>query len=268
MKKYRYFLLLCLLLCTVVSGWQLLKSQIPDRIRVTRESEQKRLLANVIPGWLCEETVEAGSLRKSDIPAENLKVTEPDSYTVRCSLLGVLPIKEVQVDVVEREKVIPGGIPVGIYMKTEGVLIVGTGEVCALDGTMQEPVGEIVRSGDYILEVNGIPVSEKEEVVEQIRQAVDSKVKLKILRDNEEQELLVPVVQTGQEEYKAGIWIRDDTQGIGTLTYLTEQGTFGALGHGISDIDTSTLLSLKKGNLYETEIRSVVKGENLSLIHI
>lgn len=262
MKKYRYFLLLFLLFGAAVPGWYLLKSQIPDRMQVTKESGSERLLVNMMPGWLCEETVEVGNSGESDIPAENLTLTEPGSYTVTCSLLGVLPIKEVQVDVVERERIIPGGIPVGIYMKTEGVLIVGTGEVCALDGTKQEPVGEIVRSGDYILEVNGIPVSEKEEVVEQISQAVDSKVKLKILRDGEEQELLVPVVQTGKEEYKAGIWIRDDTQGIGTLTYMTEDGDFGALGHGISDIDTSTLLSLKKGNLYETEIRSIVKGEN------
>ena len=66
---------------------------------------------------------------------------------------------------------------------------------------------------------------------------------------------------TGTSEYKTGIWVRDDTQGIGTLTYVDENGNYGALGHGISDVDTSTLLSLQEGKLYPSDIISVVKGE-------
>ena len=108
--------------------------------------------------------------------------------------------------------------------------------------------------------MNDIPVSEKEEVVQQINQAVDGEVKLTVLRDSDIIELQAPVVQTGEKEYKAGIWIRDDTQGIGTLTYVAEDGTFGALGHGINDIDTSTLLTLEGGNIYDAKVCSIVKG--------
>ena len=61
-------------------------------------------------------------------------------------------------------------------------------------------------------------------------------------------------------KYKLGIWVRDDTQGIGTLTYVAEDGTFGALGHGINDIDTSTLLTLEGGNIYNSKVCSIVKG--------
>lgn len=261
--KSRYGKLL-LLLCILgaADGWTALKNRIPDHLQVASEGNDQELLFDTLPEWITQEAVEAGSYAESNIPKENLTLSDQNSYTVQCSLLGVVPIKEIQVDVVDRQQLVPGGMPVGIYMKTEGVLIVGTGEVCDMNGITQEPVGDIVHSGDYIQAVNGIPVSDKQEVVEQINQAVNQQVELQVLRNGELMDLKVPVVQTGISEYKAGIWIRDDTQGIGTLTYVKEDGSFGALGHGISDIDTSTLLSLKDGKLYETDIKSVVKGED------
>ena len=70
---------------------------------------------------------------------------------------------------------------------------------------------------------------------------------------------LMPVEdQTG--DYKLGIWVRDDTQGIGTLTYVDAAGNYGALGHGISDVDTGELLSITGGSLYKTQILGIQKG--------
>ncbi|EET58509.1 SpoIVB peptidase [Marvinbryantia formatexigens DSM 14469] len=262
-RKGRYICpLFALLIMLALLEWYLLLQEIPDYLQVPSDSTQENLLGAALPDWVEETVKEAAGGQTSDIPQENLHISAPDSYVVECSLLGVLPVKDVQVEVVERQQLIPSGMPVGIYMKTEGVLIVGTGEVCDVNGQMCEPGGEIVHSGDYILAVNDVPVSEKEEVVNQMNQAVGGEVKLTVLRKGERTELQVPVVQTAASEYKAGIWIRDDTQGIGTLTYLKDDGSFGALGHGISDIDTSTLLNLQSGTLYNTDIRAVVKGEN------
>lgn len=261
--RLKYAVLTAILFClTAAVGWRSLQERIPDHLQVASDNQSDGIMEDALPDWVETKAVEAGSLPESNIPRDNLNVSGNDSYTVQCSLLGIVPVKEIQVDVVERQKVTAGGVPVGIYMKTEGVLIVGTGEVCGMDGTTQEPVGDMVHSGDYILEVNGVSVSDKEEVVQQINQAVNKQVQLKILRNGEAIELQVPVVQTGTSEYKAGIWVRDDTQGIGTLTYVQEDGSFGALGHGISDIDTSTLLTLKEGRLYETDIRAIIKGED------
>lgn len=250
--------------------WVEVYSLIPGSLTVARDQENKKLFQGQIPGWVeesVEESVAAEAKPSSDIPSDNLKKTmenagdgRGDSYVVQCSAFGVIPIKQVHVDIVERQKVIPCGSAVGIYMKTQGVLIVGTGEVGDIHGEMQEPTGDIVHSGDYILAVNDVPVTEKEEVVRQMNQAVNGSVTLSVLRNEEILKLKVPVVQTGQGEYRAGIWIRDDTQGIGTLTYTTKLGAFGALGHGISDIDTSTLLTLEGGNLYKTQIQSIIKG--------
>lgn len=61
-------------------------------------------------------------------------------------------------------------------------------------------------------------------------------------------------------KYKIGVWVRDNAQGVGTMTYIDENGNFGALGHGINDVDTSTLMEMNDGTLYQTEIISIRKG--------
>ncbi len=261
-QKRGYLLLAAIFSAALALQWISVVRQIPDSIRVAPDSQPGGQLHSILPEWIEENVKETAGGQVSDIPRENLHIAGQDSYTLECSLFGVVPIKEVHVDVTERQQLIPSGVPVGIYMKTNGVLIVGTGKISDINGISQEPGSAVVQSGDYILSVNDIPVTEKEEVVNQINLAVGGEVKLTVLRHGEQTDLLVPVVQTGLAEYKAGIWIRDDTQGIGTLTYLDGDGNFGALGHGISDIDTSTLLDLEYGTLYQTDIRAVIKGEN------
>ena len=184
-----------------------------------------------------------------------------EPYTIECKLFGVIPVKNIQVDVVERSKVIPCGSPVGIYMKTRGILVVGTGAVNGMDGVDYEPAASVIPSGDYILGVNGNPISDKKELISRINESGGSDITLEVQRKGEITDLKVSPVMTGTSEYKTGIWVRDDTQGIGTLTYVDENGNYGALGHGISDVDTSTLLSLQEGKLYPSDIISVVKGE-------
>jgi stage IV sporulation protein B len=85
---------------------------------------------------------------------------------------------------------------------------------------------------------------------------------LTVLRNGKKIEVKITPVQTGEDEYKMGIWVRDDTQGIGTMTYLKSDGNYGTLGHGISDIDTGELLSSDGGILYEANVWGIKKGEN------
>ena len=172
-----------------------------------------------------------------------------------------LGLKEVSVRVVERKRVIPGGIPIGIYLETEGVYVVGTGEVEAADGLSYEPAYQIVQAGDYILAVNGRQIHDKDELIDCVQANKSEIMILKLLRNGQVIKVRVHAVETKEEDFKLGVWVKDDIQGIGTLTYLTEDMRFGALGHGITDTDTGELLEASGGSLYDTNLLEIIKGE-------
>lgn len=172
-----------------------------------------------------------------------------------------LGLKEVSVQVVEKKRVIPGGIPIGIYLETEGVYVVGTQEVEGEDGLNYEPAYQVVQTGDYILAVNGKKIHDKDELIDCVQANQTSVMILKLLRRAEVIQVRLHAVQTKENDYKLGIWVKDDIQGIGTLTYLTEDMRFGALGHGITDTDTGELLKACGGSLYDTNILEIIKGE-------
>ena len=163
-------------------------------------------------------------------------------------------------DVVTSQYAIPCGAPVGIYLKSHGVMVIGTGEITGLDGLPSEPAAGILRSGDYIESINGQPLETKEELAEAVDHLEGQEAVLTIRRNEELLDVsLSPVIcQAGSQ--KLGIWVRSDTQGIGTLTYLDLNGKFGALGHGISDSDTGEVVRISNGTLFDTEIVGIEKG--------
>lgn len=233
----------------LLAGFLFLHTSIPDYYRVSEGDSVEELLHMPL---VEEKVLTADNQPASNIPRDQIKI--------QCSLLGVIPIKNVDVTVVAKEKVYPGGMPVGIYMKTHGVLVVGTGTVKGKDGGSYEPSSNILKSGDYIMAVNGSAVSKKEELINQVKECKGESLILQVERDNTVTELKICPVETETSEYKLGVWVRDDTQGIGTLTYMDSEGNYGALGHGISDVDTGKLMNISGGSLYHTEILSVVKG--------
>ncbi len=180
-------------------------------------------------------------------------------YQMECKFLGIFSVKTVSLKVVDSTYVIPGGIPVGIYIETDGVMVVDVtgvetkaGEVC--------PAEYVLQAGDYILAVNGESVDDKADIVEAVAQSGGGSLILTINRNNQVFDAKVSPVLSTDGEYQLGIWIRDNAQGIGTLTYMDELGSFGALGHGIHDSDTGEIIHLKQGSLYETEILAIQKG--------
>ena len=137
-----------------------------------------------------------------------------------------LGIKEVSVQVVEKKRVIPGGIPIGIYLETDGVFVVGTQEIEGRDGLNYEPAYQVVQTGDYILAVNGKKIHDKDELIGCVQANQTNVMILKLLRHSEIIQVRLNAVQTKEQDYKLGIWVKDDIQGIGTLTYLTEEMRF------------------------------------------
>ncbi len=181
-------------------------------------------------------------------------------YDVSVKFLGVIPVKNVNVKVIEKMKLAPSGEPVGIYVETKGLLVLDTAEIEGGDGMTYAPAGGILQSGDYILKWAGNKVTTIETLNQEIQRSGKKKVKVQIQRDGVLLQVAIKPILATDENYKIGAWVREDTQGVGTLTYVTEQGDFGTLGHGITDIDTGTMYNLSGGELYYTEILGITKG--------
>ncbi len=162
---------------------------------------------------------------------------------------------------ITNQMVIPGGMPIGIYMKTDGVFVLGTESIEAKNGEKQEPAKNLIREGDYILEINGEVCESKSDLMKQVKALTDDEVILKVRRDDEELQVKLSAVLCKDDSYKLGVWVRDSVQGLGTVTYITSNQEFGALGHGIHDADTDELLEISEGRVYETRILRIVKGK-------
>ncbi len=162
----------------------------------------------------------------------------------------------------EVHEVIPMGITIGVRISTDGIMVLGTGYVNGKDGVAHKPSEGILQAGDLILSVNGKELHTKEELVNEIESEMEE-IYLKIKREEEIIELNVrPIEAVEDGKQKIGVWVRDSTQGIGTITYLDPNtGKFAALGHGILDVDTRKLMTVRYGDVMKTEIKSVKKGK-------
>ena len=131
--------------------------------------------------------------------------------------------------------VIPGGMPVGIYLETDGVMVLGTEAVEDKDGEKHEPAAHLVKEGDYIVGVGDDEIRNKSELIAAVKSLEQPEIVLKVRRKNQKINIRMRAVECSVDDYKLGIWVRDNAQGLGTITYLTADSTFGALGHGIRE---------------------------------
>ncbi len=185
-------------------------------------------------------------------------------YSIKVKLLGVIPIKSLNVDVLPKMKVVPCGNTVGVKLYTDGVLIIGTSKFVGVDGREYSPWKNAgIREGDVIEYINGIKVKNIEHISSLIEKTSGDKLSMTLERNGSKiNTTIVPQMSHDDSQYKLGLWVRDSTAGIGTLTfYLPETGSFGALGHGIADVDTGELLKVGNGSITKTSIVSVRKGE-------
>lgn len=165
---------------------------------------------------------------------------------------------------IDQERTVqPGGQCVGVAMYTKGALVVGTGDIANPDGTTTNPGTEAgIEPGDVIIAVNGQEVEDADHLGDLIAGS-NTSIHMTILRDGREQDVLVTPVQDAVDgKYRVGLWVRDSTAGIGTITYTDPQNnTFASLGHPISDVDTNENLLLKRGEIVPAEVMEVIKGE-------
>ncbi len=207
-----------------------------------------------------ESNISANSIQIDLSEPVTMKADMLSSYRMDLKLFGFIPFKQVEVDVIENMTLTPVGLPIGIYLKTEGVLVIGVGDYTSVDGKSVSPAEHILKSGDYILKVDGEPVSDKNTFIRRVEASDGEDMILTISRKAEIFDVKLTPIQNQNGAYKLGIWVRDNAQGVGTMTFVDSQGNFGALGHGITDVDTSLIMELHSGTLYKTDIVAIKKG--------
>ncbi|MBQ4156303.1 MAG: SpoIVB peptidase [Clostridia bacterium] len=193
----------------------------------------------------------------------NLRQKQEQNYTTNLLALGVIPVKSVNIKVVNRRYVTLSGEPFGIKIFTKGVMVVGLSNVKTGVGNIN-PAKEIgINVGDIILSANQKKVNSNEEFSKIINISNGNPVFLKIKREDKILNLkLTPVKELDSGDFKAGLWVRDSSAGLGTMTfYSSVNGRFAGLGHAIVDVDTGVLLPINSGEIVKTKILSVNKSK-------
>ena len=182
---------------------------------------------------------------------------------MQLSLLGIIDIKDVSVQVVDRRVVALCGTPFGIKMVTDGVMVVGTGAVTDQNSQSVQPAKEAgVQEGDVILSLDGEKISSKRQLTELVSACSGNPVSMTVRRGDQLTEITIePVKSPLDNSYHLGLWVRDSSAGIGTMTYYDPaNGCFAGLGHAICDVDTGQLMPLSQGEIVEASIIGVKAG--------
>jgi stage IV sporulation protein B len=221
---------------------------------------------NVVQGGLLKFSsnvpLSATSTKKEKVVQAESTIKAGNFYTTELKLFGCVPVKEVTVDIVKETDVIPCGLPFGLKLYTDGVMIVGMSDVDTSDGPKNPAYDAGIRIGDVIMAINGVPVTSNSEVSNAFENSNGNNVKINLKRNNVSFAVsFKPSKSVSDNDYKAGLWVRDSTAGIGTLTFFCPNtDMYAALGHGICDVDTGELMPLLKGEIVKADINGIVKG--------
>jgi stage IV sporulation protein B len=206
--------------------------------------------------------VKSSSLSNAITASSNLNNSIAENtgkMELELDLFNLFPVKDVTVNVIPKTKVVPLGKTIGMRLYTEGVLVVGMSEI---EGKKPyENSG--IETGDKIVEVNNVEIKSTDELIQCVNSANGSSVEVKYINNKNEEEVAnITPAKTAENEYKLGLWVRDAAAGVGTVTFYEPQtGEFGALGHGINDVDTYELIDIANGEIVTTNIIDIVKGE-------
>ena len=201
-----------------------------------------------------QEAIEAYN---EDVSASS---TDGEGIDGELKLWGVIPIKDAKISRSEAKCLIPGGSPVGIKLLTDGVMVVkvqdvAEGECPAVKAGLAE--------GDNVISADGVRLHSSTQLSEIIEASGGRDIALEVSRDGRIfTTVLTPIYSEKECAYKGGLWIRDSSAGVGMLTFTDpETGSYGALGHPISDCDTLKTLPLGSGEIVDVTITGYEKGE-------
>lgn len=188
---------------------------------------------------------------------------ENNEYTATLRLFDMIPLKTATVNVVERVSLEPGGTPFGVKLFTEGVVVIGFGDVATAHGSVCPAREAGIEKGDIVITVDGKRVTGNADLSSIVASSEGGRLEITLTRDGEKRTIYVsPANAKDGSGFKIGMWVRDSSAGIGTLTYYNpETDTVAGLGHGVTDADAEIVLPVQKGELVAVTVTGVDKGQ-------
>lgn len=193
----------------------------------------------------------------------SLRTHKYGRVSLRLKAFGLIPLKTMQVDIMPNKKLAACGNTVGVKLAIDGILVIGLSDVETENGVKALPAKESgIRPGDLIVEVNKTKPGSIDDLIKEIDKSQGKNIGIRYKREgNYTDAQVTPVKSAEDKKYHIGLWVRDSTAGIGTLTfYDPETKEFAALGHGITDIDTGMMMPVEAGEILESNILAIKKG--------
>ena len=221
----------------------------PDRVDVSDASES---ISNGIFSIGSNETVKASSFTNSD-----------SGYKATLKVFDLFPVKDVTVSVAKRRYVGVGGDVFGIKLYTKGVIVIKIDSVDVSTGAQCPAQLAGIRCGDCITHVNGSVLVNADDFVSAVEHSGGKELSLTVEREGEKLDLKLKPTASENGKHRAGLWVRDSSAGIGTVTfYDNENMNFAGLGHGVCDVDTGKIMPLSGGEAVRATVNGFYKSSS------
>ncbi len=164
-------------------------------------------------------------------------------------------------DIIPKTTVYLGGAPFGVKLHTKGAIVIGTDDIESFGGTVSPAEECGIKKGDIITEIDGKPFVGADALKAAVEESNGNGVVLTVERNGASLSItLYPALCKKSNRYRAGLWLRDSTAGIGTVTYTCSDGSFAGLGHGIVDAESGILMPINDAAVVDVEITGARKG--------
>lgn len=231
---------------------------VPERITVVEKSGYN------MPKILGFDLLNVDTDANLDVLRNNKETFEQKAEV---ELLNIIPVKNIKITNSKRKYVVPGGEIFGIKLYTDGIIIVDTDVVETENGNINPAEKSGLMIGDIIKEIDGVTINSISHLTKILEKSKGEEINIIVTRSGKQISIDFRTYKdTVSGKYKAGLWVRDSTAGLGTVTfYNPENSSFAGLGHPIYDIDTKTIMPMKKGEMAEATIKGLYKSSNGSV---
>lgn len=197
-----------------------------------------------------------GRFVKLNMDEKSTAIGEEGDGVVIVKLFGFIPIKKIKAKILPSEEVFIGGELIGLDVTCDGMVVVS-------NSMLNQEGGDLIKNsnfknGDVVYQINDQKI-DKISDISSILQNTDGNAKIGILRNNELIEKSIQLLKDEEGRYKLGVWGKEGLSGVGTLTFVKQDLTFGALGHAVTSGEN--VIPIKDGNVYSCNLIGIKKGE-------